>query len=238
MSKLALITGGSTGLGAALLRLHREQGWQVREYSRSGSGADHIACDFADPVASAAILARSFEALAAEQRWSQLRLINNAGTLQPIGPIAQTEPEAAFGHLHINLGAAIAATGLFLRIFAQQSAPRSVVNISSGAASNPYHGWSLYCASKAGLEAFTRCVALEHADTDPPTSIVAIRPGIIETAMQTTIRAQDTAQFQQVAKFRQLHASGQLQTPEEAARKVLAALERAGSGSVVDVRDL
>lgn len=238
MSKLALITGGSTGLGAALLRRQREQGWQVREYSRSGTGADHIDCDFADPVASTQVLARSFAELAA-QSWSELRLINNAGTLQPIGPIAQTDPEAALGHLHVNLGASIAATGLFLRHFAHQNAPRSVINISSGAASNPYHGWSLYCASKAGLEAFTRCVALEHANTTPPTRIIAIRPGIIETNMQATIRAQDTTQFQQVEKFRELHAAGQLQSADQAALKVLALAERGlESGAVVDVRDV
>jgi benzil reductase ((S)-benzoin forming) len=235
--KLALITGGSKGLGAALLRWHLAQGWEVREFSRSGSGAQHVDCDLAQPERSASILAAQFAQLAGRS-WTELRLINNAGTLEPIGPLQASDPDRWASQLQINLGACVTATGLFLQHFANRPAARLVLNISSGAASTSYHGWSLYCASKAAIEAFTRCLALEQAHAEFPTTVVAIRPGVIETDMQALLRTQSPEQFEQVEKFRRLHAEHLLQSPDEAARKICAILAAAPeSGAIYDVRD-
>ena len=66
---------------------------------------------------------------------------------------------------------------------------RRVVNISSGAASSPYAGWSVYCASKAGLDHFTRCVGLEQRGQAFPVTCIALAPGVIDTGMQEVIRA-------------------------------------------------
>ena len=236
--KLALITGGSKGLGAALVQWHLDQGWTVREYSRSGQGDVHVPCDFSAQDAGAAVLEGSFAELA-QHPWDVLRLINNAGTLDPIGPLTDSEPSQWRAHLQINVAACVTATGLFLKHFSLSQAPQTVVNISSGAAVTPYHGWSLYCASKAALEAFTRCVALEQAAAAAPVIVVAIRPGVIETGMQAAIRAQDSAHFAQVEKFRKLSAEGLLQSPAEAAQRVCGLLARGvRSGEVYDVRDL
>jgi benzil reductase ((S)-benzoin forming) len=236
--KLALITGGSKGLGAALVQWHLDHGWEVREFSRSGSGPQHVDCDLGSPAQSAAILAAQFARLARCQ-WSELRLINNAGTLDPIGPLQSTDPDRWTTHLQINLGACVTATGLFLKHFADHPAERLVVNISSGAASTPYHGWSLYCASKAAVEAFTRCVALEQAHSAFPISVIAVRPGVIETDMQASIRAQLPEQFEQVEKFRRLQAERRLQSPAEAAGRICAILAaRPESGACLDVRAL
>lgn len=236
--KLALITGGSKGLGAALVERYTLAGWQVREYSRSGVGAHHIDCDFAEQAQSTAILAQTFAELATHA-WTQIVLINNVGTLDPMGPIELSEARAWQTHLQINLSACVTATGLFLQHFGSTSAQRLIVNISSGAATSAYHGWSLYCTSKAAIEAFTRCVALDQAESDHPTTVIAIRPGVIDTDMQGAIRAQDQAHFKEREKFSQLKADGHLLSPQASAEKVLAVIaSKPKSGETVDVRDL
>ena len=65
---------------------------------------------------------------------------------------------------------------------------KRILNISSGAGRNPYEGWGAYCTTKAGLDHFSRVVAMEQANEQYPVEIVSIAPGIIDTDMQATIR--------------------------------------------------
>ena len=114
---------------------------------------------------------------------------------------------------------------------------RKVVNISSGAAVNPYCGWSLYCAAKAGVEAFTACVALEQLQAKYPAMIYAIRPGVIDTEMQQQIRAQDETRFAEIEKFKALKRDGQLATADETAAKIAAIIaDSPPTGGIYDVR--
>ena len=83
-----------------------------------------------------------------------------------------------------------------------------MVNISSGAAVKAFYGWSLYCAAKAGVEAFTACVALEQQQAKHPVMVYAIRPGVIDTEMQQQIRAQDKTRFAEIEKFKALKRDG------------------------------
>jgi NAD(P)-dependent dehydrogenase (short-subunit alcohol dehydrogenase family) len=60
-----------------------------------------------------------------------------------------------------------------------------VVNISSGAAGHAMEGWSAYCCSKAGLAMLTQVIAHEHANI----RAYGFRPGVVDTDMQSQIRA-------------------------------------------------
>ncbi len=234
--KLALITGGSKGLGKALVQLYLDLGWEVREFSRSGVGPNHVPCDFADAVQSSTVLQQTFTELSSGA-WTDVVLINNVGTLDPIGPLELTDSVSWPKHVQINISSCVSATGLFLQLFSTRAARRLIVNISSGAASTPYHGWSLYCASKAALEALTRCVALEQKEQPNPTKVIAIRPGVIDTQMQSTIRSQDPEHFKEKAKFVQLKSEQLLLSPRDAAHKVHAIIVASPkSGEVYDVR--
>lgn len=235
--KLALITGGSKGLGKALVELYLDLGWEVREFSRSGVGQSHVDCDFSDAVESAAVLEQTFTELSAHE-WTDVVLINNVGTLDPIGPLELTESASWPTHIQINISSWVSATGLFLQRFSGPSVRRLIVNISSGAASAPYHGWSLYCASKSALEAFTRCVALEQNEQPNPATVIAIRPGVIDTEMQSAIRSQDSAHFKERSKFIALNSERLLLSPQDAAHKVHALIvDSPKSGGSYDVRD-
>lgn len=227
--KLALITGGSKGLGRALVELYLNDGWTVREFSRSGHSPHHVNCDFADPDNSAEAIEVEFMALS-EHSWSDIVLINNVGTVDPIGPINLDSPAHWQTNIQINLNACVLASGLFLKHFTENEAKRTIANISSAAAAKPFFGWSLYCAAKAGVEAFTQCVALEQSKAQCPVAVVNIRPGVIDTGMQQQIREQDQSRFADIEGFKSLKSEGHLRTPEDVAAIVRAMLDDGPQG--------
>jgi NAD(P)-dependent dehydrogenase (short-subunit alcohol dehydrogenase family) len=98
---------------------------------------------------------------------------------------------------------------------------------------------ALYCAGKAGLDHFTRCLALDEALHNNPAKVVSLAPGVIDTDMQTDLRSAQGANFPDQNMFVQMKNSGALTSPDDAARQLLAYLHRADFGShpVADVRD-
>jgi NAD(P)-dependent dehydrogenase (short-subunit alcohol dehydrogenase family) len=96
-----------------------------------------------------------------------------------------------------------------------------------------------YCAAKAGMDHFTRCVALEEALKAYGAKVCSLAPGVIDTDMQVQLRSADAADFPDQDSFARLKSEGHLTSPEEAARHVLAHLSRPdfGAQAVADVRD-
>ena len=97
----------------------------------------------------------------------------------------------------------------------------------------------LDCATKAGLDHFSRCAALDEALLDNPAQMVSIAPGVIDTDMQTDLRSGNPTGFPDQSNFIQLKQSGSLTSPADAAARLLAFLARGdfGSNVVADVRD-
>jgi benzil reductase ((S)-benzoin forming) len=91
-----------------------------------------------------------------------------------------------------------------------------VVNVSSGAATHPYGGWAAYCSTKAAVNSLTEVAATEQA-MHPDTSVVSVAPGIIETAMQRTIRATAPDRFPDQPKFVEFQRKGALLNAVDAA---------------------
>ena len=96
-----------------------------------------------------------------------------------------------------------------------------------------------YCAAKAGMDHFTRCVALEEALKPHGARVCSLAPGVIDTDMQLQLRSTDPTQFPDAANFAHLKATGELTSPQAAAARVLAWLERSDFGDepVADVRN-
>lgn len=134
----------------------------------------------------------------------------------------------------------IALTAAFLRLTSAWPAERKILNISTGAAHKAYAGWSIYCATKAALVHFTRCLALEQQGQANGAKVVALAPGVIDTAMQEAVRRATPEEFAELPRFVALKESGQLPSPRDAAQRVLCYLERADFGNepVVDIRML
>jgi NAD(P)-dependent dehydrogenase (short-subunit alcohol dehydrogenase family) len=88
------------------------------------------------------------------------------------------------------------------------------------------------------MDHFTRCMALEEALRSHGAKVCSLAPGVIDTNMQIDLRSADPLAFPDQGNFAGLYAQGQLASPEDAAKRVLAYLERPdfGDQAVADVR--
>jgi NAD(P)-dependent dehydrogenase (short-subunit alcohol dehydrogenase family) len=165
-------------------------------------------------------------------------LINNAGMIPHIAPLSDIAPDALAQALRVNLEAPMALSAAFLHATEGWQVPRRILNISSGLGRRPMASQAAYCAAKAGMDHFTRCLALEEALKPHGAKVCSLAPGVIDTDMQVQLRAADAADFPDRSRFEQLQREGRLASPGEAAARLLAYLQDPafGSEAVADVR--
>jgi NAD(P)-dependent dehydrogenase (short-subunit alcohol dehydrogenase family) len=201
--RVAFVSGASRGIGAGLAERFAEAGLKLVLCSRGkpalAAGDDVIArrLDVRDEKALDALVDEAESRFGAIDLW-----INNAGVLDPIAPIRDVSAEAFREHIDINLTGVFLGTRAYVRHLRRQGREGVLINVSSGAAWNAYQGWGAYCAGKAGVERLTEVVALEEAETGLRAHAVA--PGVVDTEMQTRIRASSEADFPEVERFRAL----------------------------------
>jgi NAD(P)-dependent dehydrogenase (short-subunit alcohol dehydrogenase family) len=173
------------------------------------------------------------------QAVASVTLINNAGMLPRIAPLADIPASDLVDALRVDLEAPMLLTGAFLKGTAAWQCPRKVLNISSGLGRRAMASQAAYCGAKAGMDHFTRCVALEEAALPNGAKLCSLAPGVIDTDMQVQLRGADASRFPDVGNFIGLKDKGALASPADAAAKVLAWLARPDFGSqpVADVRD-
>ena len=166
-------------------------------------------------------------------------LINNAGVIPAVVPLRASDPAELAVALRVGLESPLLLTAAFLSATESWTVPRKVLNISSGLGRRPMASQAAYCAAKAGMDHFTRCLALDEARLPNGARVCSLAPGVIDTDMQVQLRSADAAGFPDQAAFAQLKAAGQLSTASDAAKRVLAWLERPdyGQQAVADVRD-
>jgi 3-oxoacyl-[acyl-carrier protein] reductase len=188
-SGCALITGASRGIGAATARALAEDGWAVGiNYSRDRDGAERIAGSIEEGGGTALALGADVtDGSATEEMLSRLTdrlgpvlvLVNNAGMTADALSMRLSD-EDWDRVLDVNLTAAFRLTRELIGPMMRQRFGR-VINVSSvvGLRANP--GQANYAASKAGLIAFTRTVAVEVARRG--VTVNAVAPGLIETEL-------------------------------------------------------
>ena len=181
--RLAILTGGSKGLGLALCEALAERGYRVLEFSRSAPHPYSVRIDLSSPSDSHRIVAAALAALEGQQL-EELMVINNAAMLEPIGPASRKEPAAILANLNTNFTSAILILAEIVARFQDTACRKVLANISSGAALKGYAGWSLYCGAKAGMENYIRALALEQQSEPCPFIPVNIDPGVMDTGMQ------------------------------------------------------
>lgn len=234
-----IITGASKGIGLALSRALAEKGHLVFGVARSFPDGWPGTKSFGfDLTVSAEIpdLMRGISA-AIPRDCSRVILINNAGTVAPIGFAGNNSAEEISRSIALNLTAPMILSGAFISGTAELSAQKAIINISSGAGRTAYEGWSAYCAGKAGLDHFSSVVQKEYEDI----KILSIAPGIIDTDMQGKIRESSEADFPLIENFKAYKEQGMLSTPEETAEKLVLLMERpdfAEIKTIADIRDL
>ena len=240
---LSIITGASRGLGLAMAEQLRREGHRLLTISRKRTdtlpaSVMQWTLDLADATSVATQLQAWLEAQDATTLASAT-LINNAGMVSTPAPLGDSNMAELSRALRVGVEAPLLLTAAFLRATAAWRVPRKVLLISSGLGRMAMAGSASYCAAKAGMDHLARAVALEEAARDNGAHIVSLAPGVIDTDMQTQLRSADAALFPERQRFVGLKDGSQLDTPAEAAAKVLRYLARADFGAkpVADVRD-
>ncbi|MET0543508.1 MAG: SDR family NAD(P)-dependent oxidoreductase [Variovorax sp.] len=248
--RLTILTGASRGLGRAMAQRLLQSGGTLLCISRhrddalareaQAAGVDLVQWeqDLAEPAAASA---RLVEWLAAIEpaRFARATLINNAGTVGQPRPLAEGVASELAQALRVGLEAPMLLTGAFLGATRTWPGRKEVLNISSGLGRNAMGSQAPYCAAKAGMDHFSRAVALEQDALPNGAKIVSLAPGVIDTDMQVQLRGTPAEAFPDRERFVQLKAKGMLDSPDVAAAKVLGYLDRADFGGTVvaDVRD-
>lgn len=188
--KVAMVTGGATGIGFACAQALVEAGARVMICARRedvlqeacaslGERSDAVTCDVADEASVAAAVQATVE------RFGGLDLaVNSAGT-GAASPLLAMPTEQWANCLSTNL------TGVFYCVRAQANAMveagrgGSIVNISSIAGLLPHPWMSPYCVSKAGVDMLTRCAAEELGEHE--IRVNAVQPGVVKTPMASML---------------------------------------------------
>ncbi|MEV0420774.1 SDR family NAD(P)-dependent oxidoreductase [Streptosporangium canum] len=193
MTKTALITGASRGLGLALARSLAADGWRLILTARGADalepvadrlGAVALAGDVADPAH------RDRLARAVRDHGGLDLLVNNASGLGavPLPPLADYPLDTLEDLFRTNVLAPLALVQAFLPGLRERRG--AVVNISSDAAVEAYEGWGGYGSTKAALEQLSKVLAVE----EPRVAVWWVDPGEMNTAMLAdAVGAEDAA---------------------------------------------
>lgn len=214
------VTGSSKGLGKAISdQLLQDVNNFVFGYSRSNTINHkqyyHKLIDFSNLEA---VQKLQFPELKDAKK---LILINNAGSVGEIKHVGNLSSQKIIECYNINLIVPTIITNEFLKTYQKTNVEILIVNISSGAGQSAIDGWSVYCATKAGVDMFSRVIQEEANINKTNIKVLSIAPGIIDTDMQKDIRNADEGNFSNVARFLEYKKNGDLSSAKEAAKKVL-----------------
>ena len=246
-----IITGTSRGIGEAIVKELSESESYILGVSRGFNNYldeftrhkkvrfEQFNCDLGNQSDLEKLL-QHIEGVLKQYSFSRIALVNNAAVLGPVKAIQDADSRELYHHVNTNITAPMILISGFVRILKNAQIPKSIFNISSGAANNPYYGWSAYCSSKAAINMLTKVVAEEQFHSINPVKVVSFAPGVVETTMQTEIRQASEEDFKQRKKFVELKSSGKLLNPQDVAKVIVENLfnENIPQGAIIDVRDM
>lgn len=255
---LCIITGASRGFGrtvaAELCRLVKpgsalvltaRSGDDLRavqaelagsEAGRAGLLVQCVAADLAHMEALERIVKASKEAFSEDM--DHVLLVNNAASLGDVSRYAKsfTDMAEVDSYMSLNVSSSLCLTARVLQAFPwRPGLRRTVVNISSLCALQPFRSWVLYCTSKAARDMMFRVLAEE----EPDVRVLSYSPGPLDTAMQEAARS-TTADPSLRKSFSDMFTQGQLLTCEASCAKLMKLLleDSYTSGAHIDVYDL
>lgn len=224
-NSVVIITGASRGVGAATARWLAKAGAAVTLIARSADDLEKVAKDVQQLGGTALVFKGDVSDAGAcrvavartRDRFGRLdAVVNNAGLVEPLASVSDSDIERWQYNIAVNL------LGPFYLIRAAIAELREhngrIINVSSGAATINVENASAYCAAKAALNHFSRVLAAEESRL----TVVAVRPGVVDTRMQDTIRqkGRGVMSAEQLAYYQHLKAGGQLEKPEVPGRSL------------------
>lgn len=196
-SRLAVVTGGTAGIGLAAAAALARDGWRVMACSRRPpdaaqmpEGIEPVSCDVADPG--------SVEALAERVSRHEAPLgavINSAGMALPRAPFLESTEEQMQRIFEVNTFGTIRVLRALLPLMGSGG---TVVNLSSTLAARPRPGSALYAATKGAVERFSTALASEVADRGIRVHVIApalvrseiwLRAGMADTDYEALLTA-------------------------------------------------
>jgi len=243
--KLAIITGGSRGLGKSLVHTFCNQGYFVISIARGNIDYKHknLLNHFRQDLTDLSIMDKLFvqiDQLVSDHQYQEITLINNAGIIGDIKKVENSTMNSISKTIQINLTVPMVMSSCFLSLLKNKiDISYRIINISSGASFSPYYGWSAYCSSKSGLEMFSKVLAKEEINNKHFKSI-CIKPGVVDTDMQSEIRNSSKEDFKELERFIELKNSNKLFSPDFSAKKIFEIYQKDDylSGASIDIRDI
>lgn len=235
--RTALVTGGGRGLGAAVAEELSARGAHVGVLARSRDEVRQVAARIGG-TALVADVADAGRLRSVLQSFGEADVVvANAGVIWPLGAFVGGDLEQWEEAQLINLFGAVRVVHAYVGGMVRRGWGR-IVTISSGAAKPPgMPSANAYSTSKAALDMFTLSLAREVDETG--VCVNAVRPGVVDTEMQTFMRShpreQVGADFYE--RFHGLHERGELVTAVEAARFVVDVVCSDATATVTDLRD-
>lgn len=242
-----IVTGASKGLGLELSKILSEADNKVFLISRNkndevkrlleSDNMAHFSLNLDNLFEIENTIDEIFESIDFSNA-KKIALINNAGMVEPIKPMDKVKDVEIIQNINVNLTAPLILASSFLRKTAAFEGDKRIITVSSGAGKSPIKGWGSYCVSKCGVDMMTRVIALEQGENGA--KCLSFGPGIMDTAMQETIRSADENDFEDLEKFKEYKSEGKLLEPKVVAQVLYDLLYTESDfeqGGIVSVRD-
>jgi NAD(P)-dependent dehydrogenase (short-subunit alcohol dehydrogenase family) len=224
--KHALVTGGGTGIGAAVARILKDKGARVtiagrnEERLKAAASDMGVACERMD-VTDRAQVRSVFDSLAESTGPVEI-LVNNAGAAEA-APFAKMSDEHWDWMLSVNLTGVYNCTRAAIGSMLERQSG-TIVNVASTAGLRGYGYIAAYCAAKHGVVGMTRALALEYADKG--ITVNAVCPGYTDTdiardAIDKIVATTGRSPEQAMAEIVKSNPQGRLVQPEEVADAVI-----------------
>ncbi|KAK0422405.1 hypothetical protein QR680_007552 [Steinernema hermaphroditum] len=227
MALVAVITGASSGIGRATALLFAEKGYHLslsgrneealnevqKECVGKGVAAENIVLtlgDISDKTIAKSLIDRTLE------KFGKIDSLVNAAGIIVNGTVADTPLQEYDHQMNINVRSIVQLTQMAIPHLIK--AKGSVVNVSSVTGTNAFPGVTYYCMSKAAIDQFTKCLALELASTG--VRVNAVNPGVIITQVHKRGGMNDEAYAAFLEKCKTTHALGRAGEAREVAQGI------------------
>lgn len=228
--KTVVLTGPTSGLGLELAKVFSKRNANLilvgRDLQRleahmdtKSSSLRFVEFDLASvtEAASAAALANTLTAELKSTRPDEVLFISNAGVVIPIGISGLDFCSDLIAATAVNFLTPALITAVCSEYALKHGLPLKILNVSSGAATRAILGWEVYCATKCAARMYFDAL---NGEGRQGLEIVHFDPGVLDTKMQTTIRASSPELFPLQEQFALLKEEGQLKFPLSVALQI------------------